>query len=455
MGNDNQMNEHETLPAPSRADRESEQLSKEHFLAGEILDAEAHPRLYSLEAEFRDSAANRDYKFYVVIATFLILLVGATFFITRYIERQYHREDVNITEYQDMNLKELLDTARTEEQKLSLAQKALIKMRAERDQELGRIRQLAAQKREQILSGSESTTAKQRLVEANKTQEAEELRKTQERFSASLQQKQKEVSDLQLAVNKSKSKVAEGVSRAESTLNNFDRLHRLRMAKQKAYYENRIEETILRYNPHFRDRKLRQLTARAPRQRPRPPSVGGYHSAMVHGGISRASFGGTQSDVSDLFRLMNRLERIPFRNSTAPAVRASHANAVSVINDYERIRLRLAGAVSSYSYALDYYARIVPESGYVVDARGKTQIRVHMKPILRIKGGELASVFRSDTEAVAEIRLEEGGHNATVTSIAAGKEIRPFDRILLQAGGAGRASTSKSTSQPPAKEPSR
>lgn len=440
MGNEREIELEEATyePPMEREGGELEARSKAYFLAGEILDAEAHPRMYSLEAEFRESARNRDYKFYVVIGAFLLLLVAATAGIAAFIEQRYRKADLAITEFQDMNLKELLNAARSEEQKLALAEKALSAIRRERDTEFQKLQLAAAAERETILSSDRPKSEKTQAVAAARAREAKSRNEIRGRFETRFTEKQREVAELRRAVANRQNAVREGVSRAESVVNNYERLSRLRLERQKEYYENRIAETILRYNPVFRERALVALTRTAPRRPPEKPAVGTYHSGMARAGISPGAVARLRRDTDDLFALLARMEQIPFTNSSAPAIRTIHAKSADIARDTDSMRLQLASALEGYRYALDYYARIVPESGYIVDARNPRKIRVHMKPVVRLRGGERGVVFRSDTESVGEIRLHADGRTAVLISVASGKEIRPFDRILVQLGSNGR-----------------
>ena len=455
MGNEREIDlgENTFEPPMEREPTEIMERSKSHFLGGEILDAEAHPRMYSLEAEFRESASNRDYKFYVVIASFLLTLIVATLGIAWYIEQRYRNVNVTIAEFQDMNLRELLNAARNEEQKLALAEKAMSGLARERDLELQRLQSRSATEREAILSSDRSKEEKSRAVAANRTAETKARGAVTQRFSEQMATKGREVAELRAAVAGRRTAVREGVSKAEDVVNNYERLNRLRMERQKDYYENRISETILRYNPIFRDRRLLALTGAAPRRAPGKPSIGGYHNGMARAGIGPGSFATTRQNSDDLFALFARLEKIPFTNSSAPGLRGAHAKAALVVNEYESMRLQLAGALEGYRYAMDYYARIVPESGYIVDARNSKSIRVYMKPVMRVRGGERAVVFRSDTETVGEIELHQDGHTATLLRVSSGKEIRPFDRILVKLGSQGSPKESPGKGESPKELP--
>ena len=434
MGNEREIDitEGSHEPPMEREPNELEERSKLHFLAGEIMDAEAHPRMYSLEAEFRESARNRDYKFYAVIGSFLIAMVLGTAAVARYIEQRYRNVNVSIAEFQDMNLKELLSAARNEEQKLGFAEKALDRLRRERDLQLQGLQTSSAAEREKFLSSGTPKGEKARAIAASRAAEAKARSEIEKRFSDQIAAKTQEVANLRGAVASRRRAVTVGVGKAQEIVNNYERLNQLRMNRQKEYYENRIAETVLRYNPIFRDRRLAALAQAAPRRPPGNPAIGGFHPGMARAGIRPRSLAALRRNSDDLFVLLARLERIPFTNSSAPAVRGVHAKAAAVVDEYESMRLNLAGALEGYRYAMEYYARLVPESGYIVDARSPKSIRIHIKPVLRVRGGEHAIVFRSDTETVGEILLNPGGQTATVVQIPAGKEIRPFDRILVK-----------------------
>lgn len=69
-------------------------------------------KLYSLDEEFAKTRKNRSYTFYLLFISFLALIIGGTIFLTAYIQNLNERMDIKITDFEDLNLKDLLDASK-------------------------------------------------------------------------------------------------------------------------------------------------------------------------------------------------------------------------------------------------------------------------------------------------------------------------------------------------------
>ena len=86
--------------------------SKDMFLPPDLQDPDFQAIRYSLKDEFAASAKNKSPTFYLVIASFLLALIGGTFLSAQFIEWRYRRADVKISEFKDINLASLLEATR-------------------------------------------------------------------------------------------------------------------------------------------------------------------------------------------------------------------------------------------------------------------------------------------------------------------------------------------------------
>jgi len=86
-------------------------LSSKEFLLQNSLAEDEKPAIYSLEAEFAKAKKNRDYKPLLVFWGFVILMVGLTLGTVRFLERQSKQINIDISDFEDLRLKEALSEA--------------------------------------------------------------------------------------------------------------------------------------------------------------------------------------------------------------------------------------------------------------------------------------------------------------------------------------------------------
>lgn len=91
--------------------------SKEFLLQNSLAEYEK-PAIYSLEAEFAKARRNRDFKPLLVFWGFVFLLVGLTLGTVRFLERQSRQINIDISDFEDLRLKEALSEAMEKEEKL-------------------------------------------------------------------------------------------------------------------------------------------------------------------------------------------------------------------------------------------------------------------------------------------------------------------------------------------------
>ena len=90
---------------------------KELFLKNLLSDYEK-PQVYSLEEEFAKTKKNQDNKPYFVFFGFIVLLIGTTVFATHYLEIKAKQISIDISDFEDLRLKETLSAAKENEEEL-------------------------------------------------------------------------------------------------------------------------------------------------------------------------------------------------------------------------------------------------------------------------------------------------------------------------------------------------
>lgn len=91
---------------------------KEIFLQNSVAEKEK-PAIYSLEAEFSKAKANRDLKPQLIFLGFVFLLIGSTLLTVNYLERRSRQVEIDISDFEDLHLKEALGEAMKKEAELN------------------------------------------------------------------------------------------------------------------------------------------------------------------------------------------------------------------------------------------------------------------------------------------------------------------------------------------------
>ncbi len=383
------------------------------FLPEAIQDPDGKPPEYSLNSEFARTKRNRNYGFYLLVAGFMVALIAGTLMLAQLIQERFNREEVEITAFEDMRLIEILDKAKRLENELELARTRLGDTRGTMNDELARAK-------------DEETKAA-----------------IQAKYRARLRNQQGEVASIQKKLDVHDVRLQENIKKAEAIVSNYQKLHNVEMQKQKQYYENRIAEIILKYNPHFSERELQRiLKEKIPALDKSVPKLQDFKKELTSDArYSESEFAEMRRMQSDQQAVIRRMNRIPYVNSVAPTLDRIEYFSRELTGRYERMWGGLADSVriksaqlDHFRYAFDYLARTEPESGYIVDPRDNGAIFVHLRAVHGVKDGTTALVFRKDDEYVGRIQFygTGAGIRARVLEVQEGRRIQPFDRILIK-----------------------
>jgi DNA repair exonuclease SbcCD ATPase subunit len=165
--------------------------SKEYFLQNSMAEHEL-PNIYSLEAEFAKVQKNHDSKPYLVFFGFIVLLILSTILTTHYLEVKSKQVNIDISDFEDLRLKETLSAAKEKEQELHRKTEELNTKAIELS---SKDRELASKKGEIKNLQSSFTTEVQRIKE--QLQQEADLKNADKKALQRLEKKeQKRMEDL-------------------------------------------------------------------------------------------------------------------------------------------------------------------------------------------------------------------------------------------------------------------
>ena len=437
--------------------------------------------LYDLEKEFSATKKNKNYLVIITILIFLIVFVGTAYAVTRYIQESGRIVPIEIRDFEDVNLKDILDVAKNYEQKLERARKELKALNAEYEASVNDVR--SERERESLIvrESSKSDEEKNRSLAALRRNERRDIAALDKEYSKKIEDKEKEISEIEKAIASYDATVIEQARKQEELLDNQQKKAELEMENTVTMYESRIndmekrheseisslkndnrrlvsvlksrhknelESMFNKYNPVFEEEKYLKILD--DRRSAASAEFAGDKSVKIlekNDILTAAEIRGVRKDASDIENMIERLKKIEYENSVPEAFERLYEKGSRIISKYEKGWERSAASleirnevISSFSSAFDYYISETGVSGYILFVEDNDRILVYMNRILELSDGDRGYVFRTDSELIGEIEFytEENTVFAKLVppadggETAAEVEIKPFDRILVQ-----------------------
>ncbi|MFW5693545.1 MAG: hypothetical protein ACOCYB_00145 [Alkalispirochaeta sp.] len=491
MDNDGKMNENQSS-SDQNGGFQSKQLverSKQVFLREIVNEFRRKQQQYDVGVEFAKTRRNRSILVPAVILALIVIFSVVVVAVTQYIQRSSRSIQVDIQDFADVNLRDILDEAERLQNELESAQRELRQVEDEFDNRVGQVER-ARDRDIQLAQEQELSEAQLNDQIAGIENEAEaEIEALNEEYQPRIEELQARIADLEERVAEYDSRQLEQAQEQQELLDNQNELHELEMQELRDEYEQEIEsltqsyereiseleqyqeefeESIRqrhaneiarlerRYNPIFDDETVEQLLGTPESEAAAGfASVGPYDSLLSQEGIiSRSDFGGLEDQYSNIQQLIGRLQEVPYENSVPEALTQIDRRTRDLLAQYNDIRERLQDTVigrdevieerdetidrqdsriSEFLFALDQFARVNGDTGYIIDPRDEENIVVYINRIRNVSIGSIGYVFRRDDEFVGTVRFEDrdGRITAQLVDTAEDMQLRAFDKVLI------------------------
>lgn len=436
---------------------------KSFFLAEDISYEGERPPLYVLEEEFSKTKKNRPYLLYFIMIGVSIFVVALSFFVARWYKEKIVVFDVKVEDFQDLNLKEILESYAKSQDALSQARFELEALQQEYRELQAKVRQRKVQ--EELLLLQQDLSEDEKLARLAKiaTNAMKEIKKLEESYLPQIQAKEEEIARLQQE-NEQYQKDVKGVAKQTLMIDATRQAYEARLKKQQEYYQNQlaeqkrrhegeiaelkryydryIETLIRRYNPIFTTPDLEEAMRYRVTNR---VMVSVWPSLVQKYAIP---FAGEEITRQAMYqeRLLRRLMIVPYTNSVpgalgqvyafANGIRAEYENLGRVVGDILEEREQLWKRVMQ---ALGRYVRDRGENGFILSP-GKVALVV-MDPVYSVKTGDVGYVFRQDNRMIAKVRFISSNYQTIfvepVEWYDGKKEFQIFDRVVVQVRGEG------------------
>lgn len=460
MDNDHKMKHHE----------ENENV----FLKNAIVESGGAPELYSLEKEFSRTRREKKQTAYILLALFLLGIVGASYLFSVIIQSRFQKTDINISDFEDLNLEELLGSAKKVEYKLNQARSELSDLEKQRQEKIYQVRDAISREKQLVLnSGDLSSAEKNEKISGLDKLEKLRIDNVETQYDQRISAKKVEIADLEVEYNEMDAEVMKSAEKTETVMNSYQKLYELQMQKMKKDHDEemrqlqkehdaelkRIEKynqqlqelLVLKYNPRFSVRQVlkesgipdavSQATPRYTGSAQIFPQTWDYLPVLGSEGIySLNDYQQLRREQMYVEAILARLDAIPYTNSVQPALDELIYLYNLNVNDYEHLWYNTAVRLNEkiqlldyYRWALQSYAADNRESGYILDARDSKKIIAFIDDIYRVQAGDQAVVFRGDQQFIARISLTplKDSYQVQVLEQSPTNRIKSLDKILL------------------------
>lgn len=449
----------------------------ESFLTTALHAAKDVGTTYDFETEFAKTKQNRSFLVWGVIAATILALGAAAYGVTRIIGEQAAKAPVDIRVFADLNLKDLLDTAKRNENDMSQAKQELAALDYDYRTRSEAADRSYASAVESIKTRNLGASQENREIEAAAASRDEAKRRLSVDYQPAAAAKKAQIAEIQKKIDAYDQRTMAQAKQQQAVLDNERRLFDMQMKSQTAVYESQIADLkaartrdmaamkrqtdalaaalTARYNPVFGDARSKALldSWKAPLDPGQPPALPPYLESR--GFMDAGSSLRLDQSLADFRYLSGELGSIPYLNSVPPALsrmesealadiatyRAALVKAAAGLEDRDAQIAELTATLEATRRALDRYARAVSEyllanseGGVVVDPRDPSSIVVDLNPALPAADGSTGYAVRND-RIVARLSfyLKDGRLFARVTNMKAGAGLKAFDAIVVDA----------------------
>jgi len=386
-----------------------------------------------------------------IVLIFIGLIAGLTVFVTYYSEKKDSNIEVSISEFDDLRLKEILNSSRLSDNNLQIGKNEILSLMIEMRNRILEVNNRYRARQNSVLDkGYPDNVTREKLVELRNAENSE-VNAIKAKYEGQINKKRAIIGEIE----REKIKADRALQKENKSLGKFDDENRLYAHKMKQlqdssrsglnaltdFYERYIKYIILKYNPVFTSGEVKQTLERG-LAKDEQQKLREYDELYARENIiSRQRFDETRTKINDQNILIQRLAGVGYENSVPPALKSIDNISKSIVNDYETFSFGLTSTIKlknsqieDYRIALDAVLKERPESGYIISAVNPSRISIHINRLLTVKEGDTALVFRTDDLYIGEIafyRTSEG-MKAKLVSLAGKEKMRPFDRILIK-----------------------
>lgn len=407
-----------------KAVSESKELEKSTtslFLDDEI-NQQSEKNLYSLYEEFAKTRKNKNIFSILLLGCFMFFLVGSTFFITEQIKKKGTQAQLEIKDFEDINLSEAINKARENEKRLGSLQDELNNSKKNFNSQLDMIKQQSEERIKGILTQGLPEKQRLKLIEEIRKKEQQEIYNAKMLHESKIRAKEKQIEDIQFKLTEYQKKFEAELKEKENLLLDKGKVSEVEYKKQKEAYEVQIAELQRAHKKELADLK-------------------DYHSKLIEDLRSEydAKKSGIEGSNIELAKKLQALQEEKIKTSAEMKIKEiqnkelekQNQNYLSEIN-------KKSQTLESFAYAINELAQNKRENGYILDPRDFSKIIVIINNNYSVKNGDRGVVIDDEDKRVAEVEftVEKNYVRASVKGDTKDIKLRPFYRVIVTVKGA-------------------
>jgi len=421
------------------------------FLPSEISNIDGGSEVYSLENEFSKTRKNKNWMVLIIVLVFILLIAAFTSIFTYYTSEKDKNIDISISEFDDLRLKEILNSSRLAENNIQIRSNELQGIILEMKNKILEVNNRFLVKKNSILDKGRSFGASREKIHELNNAEQNEINGIKAQYESKLNDKRNQINKIESEKRAEEIKL----EKARKGIGNIGDENKIYAMKMKSlsdssqngffsmadYYNRYIRYLVLKYNPVFSSNDLNASLDSNSRKN-ETKNLRDYDDMFQRENVmSKKRFDDLRVKISEHDLLVQRLLGVAYENSVPPALKSIDNLSSSIVNDYENLWFGLVSTVKQknsqiedYKAALDAVLKERPESGYIISAENPSKISIHINRLLTVKEGGTGLVFRTDDKYIGKIQFyrTSDGLKAKVVSLAGSNKMRPFDRILIK-----------------------
>jgi len=421
------------------------------FLPAEISNIDGGSEVYSLENEFEKTRKNKNWLVFLIVLVFILLIAAFTSIFTYYTSEKNKNIDISISEFDDLRLKEILNSSRLAENNIQIRNNELQSIIVEMKNKILEVNNSYLIKENAILDKGMSAKASQEKILELRKSEQNEINGIKAQYESKINEKRNQINRIEAEKRAEEIKL-EKARKGVGNIGDENKIYAMKMKSlsdastsgmttMADYYNRYVKYLILKYNPVFSSGDLKVNLDKNSKLNENKNLRAYEDLFQKENVISRKRFDDLRVKITEHDVLVQRLIGVGYENSIPPALKSIDNLSSSIVNDYENLWFGLVSTVKQknsqiedYKTALDAVLKERPESGYIISAENPSKISIHINRLLTVKEGGTGLVFRTDDKYIGKIEFYRtaDGLKAKVVSLAGSNKMRPFDRILIK-----------------------
>ena len=369
-----------TIKRTDKAGKPSGEMPVSLFLKKEMVATAEKAVVYDLAKEFSATRKNRGLMTYISLALFTLFLLGGTFGVTSFIDRSNRNIAIDITDFEDINMQELLNSLRNAGKLMADMKQNMEQMKGQMGVEMQKVRMEA---REELLrlKNQHNISQAQRAAMMRKVQADREKRiaEINAGYEARLKDKEKSIQEVKV---------------------------------QMSGYETRLQKKMDIYTEKL-EKKLNQYQRES-------------HASSVNAGMMVQQMG--------VDHARRRLEEKKQYEKELRELAEKVKKTETALKTMSGRTDEMESLLGLYRRSLMHYAFMRGEQGHVISVQKDGGLLVVLNPLVELNKPCRGLVINRKGTVIAKVSIAPKGGmaHASVIRKMANVPVSPFDMIIVE-----------------------